>query len=70
MEIRNGAVAKSYMRKDFLILVYIYEEMRKYSTIYEEAVTLLDGTNVRLNWNIESDLNVYWIKFKNCLSLY
>ncbi len=32
--------------------------------------TLLDGTNVRLNWNIESDLNVYWIKFKNLLSLY
>jgi hypothetical protein len=23
--------------------------------------TLLDGTNVRLNWNIESDMNVYWI---------
>jgi hypothetical protein len=33
-------------------------------------LTLLDGTNVRLNWNIESDLNVYWIKFKNFLSLY
>ncbi len=32
--------------------------------------TLLDGTNVRLNWNIESDLNVYWIKFKHFLSLY
>jgi hypothetical protein len=31
---------------------------------------LLDGTKVRLNWNIESDLNVYWIKFKNFLSLY
>jgi hypothetical protein len=31
--------------------------------------TLLDGTNVRLNWNIESDLNVHWIKFKNYLSL-
>ncbi len=29
-----GAVAKSYMRKGFLI----YEEMRKYLTIYEEAV--------------------------------
>jgi hypothetical protein len=25
------------------------------------AGTLLDGTNVRLNWNIESDMNVYWI---------
>jgi len=26
--------------------------------------------NVRLNWNIESDMNVNWIKFKNFLSLY
>jgi hypothetical protein len=33
-EIQNGAVAKSYMRKGFLI----YEEMRKYLAIYEEAV--------------------------------
>jgi hypothetical protein len=32
--------------------------------------TLLDGTNVRLNWNIKSDLNVCWIKFKNFLSFY
>jgi hypothetical protein len=30
-----GSVEKSYMRKGFLI----YEEMRKYSTIYEEAVS-------------------------------
>jgi hypothetical protein len=29
-EIQNGAVAKSYMRKGFLI----YEEMRKYFPIY------------------------------------
>jgi hypothetical protein len=29
---QNGAVAKSYMRKGFLI----YEEMRKYFTVYEE----------------------------------
>jgi hypothetical protein len=34
-KIQNGAVAKSYMRKSFLI----YEEMRKYLTIYEEAVS-------------------------------
>ncbi len=33
-EIQSGAVAKSYMRKSFLI----YEEMRKYFPIYEEAV--------------------------------
>ncbi len=32
--------------------------------------TLLDGSNVRLNWNIESDINVIWNKFKNFLSLY
>jgi hypothetical protein len=30
-----GAVAKSYMMKDFLI----YEEMRKYLVKYEEAVS-------------------------------
>ncbi len=32
-EIQSGAVAKSYMRKGFLI----YEEKRKYFPIYEEA---------------------------------
>jgi hypothetical protein len=37
-EIQSGAVAKSYMRRGFLI----YEEinkMRKYFPIYEEAVS-------------------------------
>jgi hypothetical protein len=34
-EIQSGAVAKSYMKKGFLI----YEEMRKYFPIYEEAVS-------------------------------
>jgi hypothetical protein len=34
-EIQSGAVAKSYMRKGFLI----YEERRKYFPIYEEAVS-------------------------------
>ncbi len=34
-EIQNGAVAKSYMRKGFLI----YDEMRKYLPKYEEAVS-------------------------------
>ncbi len=33
--IQSGAVAKSYLRKGFLI----YEEMRKYLVIYEEAVS-------------------------------
>ena len=36
-EIQMGSVAKSYMRKGFLI----YEEIRKYLTIYEEAVSHL-----------------------------
>jgi hypothetical protein len=36
-EIQNGAVAKSYMRKGFLI----YEDMRKYLTIYEERRPLV-----------------------------
>jgi hypothetical protein len=34
-EIQSGAEAKSYMRKGFLI----YEEMRKYFSIFEEAVS-------------------------------
>jgi hypothetical protein len=34
-EVQMGSVAKSYMRKGFLI----YEEMRKYLTTYEEAVS-------------------------------
>jgi hypothetical protein len=34
-EIQSGVVAKSYMRKGLLI----YEEMRKYFPIYEEAVS-------------------------------
>jgi hypothetical protein len=34
-EIQSEAVAKSYVKKGFLI----YEEMRKYFPIYEEAVS-------------------------------
>jgi hypothetical protein len=34
-EIQSGAVAKSYMRKGFLM----YEEIHKYFPIYEEAVS-------------------------------
>jgi hypothetical protein len=33
--IQSGAVAKSYMKKGFLI----YEKMRKYFPIFEEAVS-------------------------------
>ncbi len=36
----------------------------------EGGGALLEGSNVRLNWNIESDMNVHWIKFKKILSLY
>jgi hypothetical protein len=36
-EIQNGSVAKSYIRKGFLI----YEEIPKYLIIYEEAVSNL-----------------------------
>ena len=35
-EIQSGAVAKSYMRKGFLI----YEEMRRCLAIYEEAFSI------------------------------
>jgi hypothetical protein len=34
-EIQVGPVAKSYMRKGFLI----YKEIRKYLVIYEEAIS-------------------------------
>jgi hypothetical protein len=37
-EIQSGAVAKSYMRKSFLIYEEI-KKMRKYFPIYEEAVS-------------------------------
>ncbi len=33
-----GSVEKSCMRKDFLSEFLIYEQMRKYLTIYDEAV--------------------------------
>ncbi len=38
-EIQSGAVAKSYIRKGFLI----YEEMRKYFPKYEEALKILSS---------------------------
>ena len=44
-----GSVAKSYMRKGFLI----YEEMRKYLTIYEEAIShVWLGNRSLLNFNM------------------
>jgi hypothetical protein len=46
-EIQNGAVTKSYSRNGFLI----YEEMRKYITIFEEAVshTLLCNCSISIS---------------------
>jgi hypothetical protein len=37
-EIQMGSVAKSYMRKAFLV----FEEMRKYLTIYEKPLVIYD----------------------------
>jgi hypothetical protein len=39
-EIQLGRVAKSYLRKGFLIV--IYEEMRKYSTTYMRPLVIYD----------------------------
>jgi hypothetical protein len=58
-EIPGGAVAKSYMRKGFLI----YEEMRKYYPIYEKAVSLIRLCN-RSILNIliyEENFNFFFI---------
>jgi hypothetical protein len=46
------------------------ENKRKKGKGSYAVITLLDGSNVRLNWNIESDMNVNWIKFNIFLSLY
>jgi hypothetical protein len=46
-EIQSGAVAKSYMRKGFLI----YEEMPKYFPIYEEAVSHYDFATAPLGFS-------------------
>ncbi len=54
-KIQSGAVAKSYMRKGFLI----YEEVRKYFPIYEEDVSHIWLCNCSI-------LNLYeenWIFF-------
>ncbi len=43
-EIQVGAVAKSYMRKGFLI----YKEMRKFLVIYEKAISHIRVCNLSL----------------------
>jgi hypothetical protein len=50
-----GAVAKSYMRRGFLI----YEEMRKYLVIFEEAIS---NINMTLH-PLPSDFPYIWGKF-------
>jgi hypothetical protein len=57
MEIQNGAVAKSYMRKGFLI----YEEIRRYSTIYEEAVSHIRLCNCSISELYEENLVFFFI---------
>ena len=65
-DIQSGAVAKSYMRKSFLI----YEEMRQYFPKYEEAVShmwlcncsilnfLIYGENLILFLSVRTHQNV------------
>jgi hypothetical protein len=55
-----GAVAKSYMRKGFLI----YEEMRQYLAIYEEAVGHIQLCNRSL-----LDFPIYEENFLSFLSV-
>ncbi len=67
-EIQSGAVAKTYMRKGFLI----YEEMRKYFPIYEEAVShiLLCNCSI-MNFLIsEKNLIFFFISAAFILALY
>jgi hypothetical protein len=72
-ENQMGSVAKSYMRKGFLI----YEEWRKYLTIYEEAVSHLGLCNrSHLNFLIyEQNFSFffisvgYWLRQKKNLLL-
>ncbi len=71
-EIQMGSVAKSYRRKGFLI----YEEMRKYLTWYEEAVSHIWLSNQSLlNFLLYEEnlifffISVYWKNVKLFLNL-
>ncbi len=55
-EIQNRAVAKSYTRKGFLI----NEEMRKYLTIYVEAVSHINNMTLQL---LPTEFPYLWRKF-------
>ncbi len=54
-----GAVAKSYMRKGFLI----YEEMRKFLFIYEEAVSYTYKTLQQLPSEFPYKLGIFFFFF-------
>jgi hypothetical protein len=56
--------------ENFLHIGTLCKYSKKFGRDRLLSPTLLDGSNVRLNCNIESDLNVNWIKFKNFLSFY
>jgi hypothetical protein len=60
-EIYMGSGAKSYMRKGFLI----YKEMRKYLTIYEEAVSYI-WLCTRSHLNFLMVRNFFFLLFYQC----
>ncbi len=49
------------MKYGIAVLTYVLVAFFPFHSLKMTEYTLLDGTNVRLNWNIESDMNVYWI---------
>ncbi len=51
-----GSVEKSYMRKGFLL----YEALRKYLTIYEEAVSRLSNRSL-LNFLIHEENSIFFL---------
>jgi hypothetical protein len=55
----KGKKMQTGSTKNHISLIFLMLAAPKYWC--EMVSTLLDGTNVRLNWNIESDMNVYWI---------
>ncbi len=69
MNVEIGTEAAKFRFWEYFFAVYDHwPHDMGYYTVQDTA--LLNGSNVRLNWNIESDMNVYWIKFKIFLSLY
>ncbi len=65
-----NTVVEVEMQQPKLLIIEAFESRLCSGPETVAAAALLDGSNVRLNWNIESDMNVHWIEFKNVLSLY